>query len=128
MEGYEFLKNQRFDLIRNHELRKRIISLFEKSIGEYTSGTADYQNKANYSINRLRELFFANRVAENLDVAWKPFDYDRLLEDKYYYSMVNGYQAFRKIHYKRTVELKNQTNLLLQLIVDTLGKEIESSN
>lgn len=119
--GYEFLKNQGFDLIQNHTLRKRIIALFEKSIPVYLSGVTMNQSKTDPSYDRMKELFFP-RIGKNGDVTWTPFDYDRLFENDYYYSVITGFDVIKSIHRDRTQDLIQETQALLELLNDELNK------
>ena len=122
-EGYEYLKNQGFELIQNTDLRKTIIRIFEKDIPVYVSGSTTYENRSYHSVERLRELFYGTQVGIDDPVEWYPFDHKVTLKDKYYYSMINGFFTFRKIHLNRSKELKTVIEELHQEVQTELGNQ-----
>ena len=122
-EGYEVLKNHGFDLIRNIDLRRSIVTLFEKSIPIYKTRIDSYDDRVLQGNNRLKELFHTrNSKAGNLK--YFPFDYQEVLEDKFYYGFLTG------IHFHRHGRLTSESNLIQQiealedLIKDELGEEV----
>lgn len=112
--AYESMKNAGFDIIRNDQLRKDIIYLFEMT----------------YSTAKLRQSespviweFILKRFMQNSeDWSYKPYDFDELVEDKEFRSMINYLKSNRwwiKIAYEKS---NSESKRVLQLIKDELNK------
>ncbi|WP_445382972.1 DUF6090 family protein [Robiginitalea sp. IMCC43444] len=111
--GYESLKNTGFDIIVNEELKNAIIELFEVDYPILETSTTD----AGFDViieNYLMANFYRNGI--NLI----PFDYNQILEDKYFFSIINRRYEFRFYHKFLIERAMFQTDSVKQLIVENI--------
>jgi len=112
--GYESMKNTGFDIIQDDQLKKEIINLFEMT----------------YRIVQLRQdnvpdmwNFISKRFMRHpLDWQYKPLNFDELLEDKEFLSMINGFKGNRRWIGKAYEEALNESQRVLQLIKEELSR------
>ena len=86
--GYKSLENRGYHLIRNPELRKEIINLFEQSLSRLsaTNNQVDIDNGS----------FYYEYIAKNFrldDKGHIPNSYQSLLDDSFYYSILKGLET-----------------------------------
>jgi len=104
--GYDNLKNIGFNLIKNDTLKRKIIKLFEKEIIRIYNYFEGPQEMVIY-----KEYWKRNFLRTD-DDGFVPFDYNRLLKDTYYYSLITDLQASRKNKIRRitlTIESMKKT-------------------
>ncbi|MFC3880480.1 DUF6090 family protein [Algoriphagus namhaensis] len=86
--GYKSLENRGYHLIRNPELRKEIINLFEQRLSRLsaTNNQVDIDNGS----------FYYEYIAKNFrldDKGHIPHSYQSLLDDPFYYSILKGLES-----------------------------------
>ena len=86
--GYKSLENRGFHLIRNPELRKEIIGLFEQRMSRLSS--------TNNQVDIDNSSFHYEYIAKNFrldDKGHIPHSYQSLLDDPFYYSILKGLET-----------------------------------
>ena len=108
--GYKALENRGYHLIRNQELRKEIIILFEQSLSRLsaTNNQVDIDNSS----------FHYEYIAKNFrldDKGHIPLSYQSLLDDPFYYSILKGLKTSldRKINRVHGFLIRNKQFLEL---------------
>ena len=87
--GYENLKNIGFDLISNDSIKRDIIRMFERGIPRILGLFESTEEWVLYKEHYLRNFL-------TTDDGWVPFDYNGLLKDTYYYSIIRDMQDGKK--------------------------------
>ncbi|MCK5442704.1 MAG: hypothetical protein KAJ23_12515 [Maribacter sp.] len=112
--AYESMKNTGFDIVRNDQLKNEIINLFE-----LTYSTAQLRQ------NNLPDLWdFIGKRFMNDPLGWshKPFDFEDLVQDREFRSIINRMKSSRGYIGRAYVESLNESQRILQLIKDELDK------
>ena len=93
--GYDNLQNLGFDLIQNDSIRERIIHVYGKRIPQLLN---QFNTPNENAINKEHYL---KTFLISYDNNWVPFDYDKLLNDQFYYSIVNNNQTSMRARIER---------------------------
>ena len=112
--GYESMKNTGFHIVRNDQLKNEIINLFESTY-----------RKTKIFENSLPDLSdFINKHFMHAPKGWsyKPFDFDDLVKDREFRSMINLIKASRGVIRWSYEESLKESQGIIQLIKDELNK------
>ena len=112
--GYEELKNVGFDIIRNEALKNEILKLFE-----VTYSSKIQKLKWFDQIDPHREKNLYDNFTDSKGFL-KPINYDSLLLDNYYISMISALKTHRSYWIEMLNECKLETQKLYQLINNEL--------
>ena len=82
--GYDNLENLGFDLIQNDSIRESIIHVFGKRFPQLLNQFKGPNEFAIYKEHYLKTFLI------DYDNNWVPFDYEKLLSDQFYYSIINN--------------------------------------
>ena len=82
--GYDNLENLGFDLIQNDSIRESIIHVFGKRFPQLLNQFNTPNEYAIYKEHYLKTFLI------DYDNNWVPFDYEKLLSDQFYYSILNN--------------------------------------
>jgi hypothetical protein len=108
--GYKSLKNRGYHLIRNQELRKEVIILFEQELSglSATNSQVDIDNSS-FHYEYIAKNF---KLGYNCDV---PHSYEAIIDDPFYYSILKSLETsmFRKIRRVNRFIRKNEQVLKL---------------
>ena len=117
--GYESLKNTGFEIIRNNQLKKEIINLFE---GTYKDLRARYDRIEWYSdeLRKFDSQHFYRYTLNNRKIA--PFDFDELVDNKRLLSWLIKLKGYRLWISNILQESHTETERVLQLIEVELGE------
>lgn len=115
--GYVALGDAGFDIISNKSLKDDILYLFEVT---YSSNIETLKWFAQIDPFREKNLYdnFINDAYGSL----MPIDYERLLDDQYYISMIIALQGQRRYWNNLLNECLKETERVLQLIEEGLGE------
>jgi len=112
--GYEELKNVGFDIIRNETLKNEILKLFE-----VTYSSKIQKLKWFDQLDPFREKNLYDNFKDSYGFL-KPINYDSLLLDNYYISMITALKIQRSYWVEMLNECKLETQKLNNLINDEL--------
>ena len=108
--GYKALENQGYDILRNKTVRKSMISLFESTLPGLgaTNEQVDFSNSGFHTEYIVRN-FISSKNSEY------PLDYTRVMNDKYYLSILTRleYNLIRKINRVRRSLKKIESDIEL---------------
>lgn len=117
--GYESFKNSGLDIILNKELKKEIILLYEETFNQ-TRGRIDRIGKMYIEIIKLRQDRFLRLPGFN----FKPFDFNKLSEDQYFYSWLLTVADNRGWMTASIRKSLSETQRVLTLINEELRKDL----
>jgi len=111
--GYERLKNVGFEIIRNNTIRKEIINLFEVTSKEMINHLAWGDDDKIWKAKYMDEQFYrySDKGGE-----LKPFDFEYLLSDQYYFALLYKYKSQRVFFCEQLNKVLIETNKLIELI------------
>ena len=112
--GYEELKNVGFDIIRNETLKNEILKLFEVTYSSKIQKLKWFDQIDPYREKNLYDNFKDSKGF------LKPINYDSLLLDNYYISMITALKIQRSYWVEMLNECKLETQKLNNLINDEL--------
>ncbi len=115
--GYESLKHVGVEIILNKDLRKEIINLFEETV-QVPLTRKERMMKYNMDLVRLRQKYFLRE--ENFN--FSPFDFEKLMEDKIFYSWLRTIKNSRNWFNISIEESLEETQRVLQIITNELEK------
>lgn len=115
--GYESLKKEGIEMIRNKELKKEIITLFEETI-QVSVLRLDRMMSYHTELVKLRQQYFLRM--ENFN--FTPFDFEKLVQDKYFYSWLKTVKDTRAWVTNSVENSLLETKRVLQLVKDELKK------
>ena len=117
--GYESLKNVGFEIINNESLKEEIVNLYENTyldLGKVqTWGNTIRPDWDNFIMEHFTKVLLG-------EMGLKPRDFDFIVASNYFYGLVDlarGQRSFYGRYYKVSLE---ETQRVLQLINDELGK------
>ena len=113
--AYETMKNSGFDVVRNDQLKKEVVNLFELTY-----------NTMQLRQNNLPVLWeFIRKRFMNApdDWSYKPFDFDQLIEEKEFHSLINDQKSNRRWILRAYQESLRETQKVLQLIKEEIEEE-----
>lgn len=111
-EGYESLKNTGFDIIRSDSIKDKILELFEisyKRIKEKAQWTLERSIESDNYINTIFKQELPNRLI--------PLNYNQLLNDTRYISLVVDLKAQRSWYIDDILSCLSQSEQLIQIIM-----------
>ena len=119
--GFESLKNAGFEIIRDDQIKKKIINLFE---GVYRDLQAKYNrvnltSTPNLSDYRDRNFLFQADTVRN-QIGHVPWDFNNLIKDKYLKSWLLSTKGIRSWINSSLHQSLEETQSVLQLIKDFL--------
>ena len=114
--GYKSLENRGYHLIRNPELRKEIINLFEQTLSRLsaTNNQVDIDNGS----------FYYEYIAKNFrldDKGHIPHSYQNLLNDPFYYSILKGLETSLDRKINRVYGFLTKNEQFLELLETELS-------
>jgi hypothetical protein len=120
--GYEGLKNAGLDVIINDSLRKHIVQVFEKTIPKLQSRFESNRQANLLHMEYFKKNFYWGKTGNSEYSGLVPFDYNKLLTDNYYYSIIQHYDVSRRHFIDVTSvdmqELKKVRHMILDEIVN----------
>jgi len=112
--GYESVKNTGFDIVQNDRLKKEIINVFEMT---YKIAQLRQENLPN-TWSFIRSRFMSHPTAWSI----KPYNFDELVEDKEFLSMVNSIKSSRWYIGQGYKDALSESQRILNLIKDELNE------
>ena len=115
--AYESLKNNNLNLIRNRELKKRIVGLFELTYPHMLK-TFEWENKdalQNYMDQHFYPFSFEGGMA------WQPYDFEVQMKDNYFKSLIAKVKIQRNYYIWMAQEPLEESKEILDLINQELA-------
>lgn len=113
--GYESLKNQGFDILSNKTLKNEILNLFEVTYESRIQKLLWFEQ-----IDSSREENFYNNFIDSPNETYKPINYESLINDEFYFSLISGLASNRTYWVQMLNECKIESKKILNLIIDEL--------
>ncbi|MBN3520383.1 hypothetical protein JYB62_10240 [Algoriphagus lutimaris] len=114
--GYEMLKISGFDLLQSKSLKKEILNLFEVTYPNLELREND--NRLNIILENVQLYYWQNFM--DTDSGKFPINYEQLLNDNYFYELINAYLERETLLRNWKTETFDENNRVLQLINDEL--------
>ena len=115
--GYESLKNNGFNLIKNKSLKDDILQLFETTYRDLISFDDTFVNLNVYYKEVLGTLFY-----QDANFSLKPFNPDLVLESESFYAILTDYHYNCRWMRLKTIDGFSETQRVLQLLKKELGE------
>ena len=118
--AYESLKNSNLNLIRNKDLKKEIMGLFEITYPGL-SKNLEWENEKSVQ-DYLDHHFFPVVSARGRGTEWKPYDFDVQMADNYFKSMIAKVKIQRSYYIWVAKESMEESKRVLLLIEEALDQ------
>jgi hypothetical protein len=115
-QGFEYLKNEGFDIILDENIRSQIINLFNVTYNQANIRLEKAENRHIHQYQYIDENFGSEKSLENHGGFLHPYDVDKTFSDNYFFSIISSFKHSREqLKYFLEIDIDKTEELLIQL-------------
>ena len=111
--GYEALKNQGFDILTDQVLKNEIRNLFEVTYESRVQKLSWFEQ-----LDPYREKILYDNFIDGSNQAYKPINYESLVNDQFYFSVISGLYSNRLYWIRMLKECKIESQKVINSLID----------
>ena len=115
-QGFEYLKNEGFDIILDENIRSQIINLFNVTYNQANIRLVKAENRHIHQYQYIDENFEIEKSLENHGGFLHPYDVNKTFSDNYFFSIISSFKHSREqLKYFLEIDIDKTEKLLIQL-------------